>query len=84
MIEIKTTEMQNNFGIYFGKAIAGEAVAVSDGNRNAVLLSGDEYKKLEKTHRNAEYLAKLDRGIEDLRQGKGITVSMDELEKMSE
>jgi antitoxin YefM len=83
MITIKATEMQDNFQIYFGKVVAGEVVSISEGDRSAVLLSNNEYEELKKMRRNAEYFAKLDRGLEDLRRGKGITVSVDELERMT-
>ena len=36
-----------------------------------------------KAKRNTEYLAMLDRGFEDMRQGKGITKTWEELEEMA-
>jgi prevent-host-death family protein len=84
MITIESTEMQNNFGSYFNKVLAGETISVSGGGRSAVLLSKDEYEELARMRRNAEYFSKLDRGLEDIRQGKGITVSIEELERMAE
>jgi hypothetical protein len=36
-----------------------------------------------KARRNAEYLAKIDRAIRDLDEGRGITVTMEELEAMA-
>jgi hypothetical protein len=36
-----------------------------------------------KARRNAEYEAKIDKAIKDLDEGKGITVTMEELEAMT-
>jgi hypothetical protein len=36
-----------------------------------------------KNRRNAEYLAKIDKTIKDLDEGKGIAVTIDELDKMA-
>jgi hypothetical protein len=36
-----------------------------------------------KARRNAEYLAKIDKAIKDLDEGRGITVTIEELEAMT-
>jgi hypothetical protein len=36
-----------------------------------------------KARRNAEYLARIDRAIKDLDEGKGITVTLEDLEAMT-
>jgi hypothetical protein len=36
-----------------------------------------------KARRNAEYLAKIDKAIKDLDEGKGITMTIEELESMT-
>jgi antitoxin YefM len=45
-------------------------------------LSKDTYDELERARENAEYLAKLDRSIQELEAGKGIVKTMAELEAM--
>ena len=39
--------------------------------KNVVIISLEKYNQLQKQSRNAEYLAKLDRGIAQLSAGKG-------------
>ena len=41
-------------------------------NENVVIVSEREYNELMKAKRNAEYMAKLQRGISALNTGKGI------------
>lgn len=51
--------------------------------KNVVIISQERYNELEKAARNAAYLSKLERGIEQIRAGFGITKTMDELETMA-
>jgi antitoxin YefM len=53
-------------------------------NENVVILSEHEYQELLKAKRNADYIAKLDRGLDDIKQGKGIQVSLTELRAMDD
>lgn len=49
-----------------------ETIIVTRKNeKNVVLLSLDQYNRLMKALKNAEYLAKLDRVFEQLEQGNG-------------
>ena len=52
-------------------------------NKNVVILSEREYKELEKARNNMAYLAKLDLADEQIRQGKVIVKTMEELEAMA-
>ena len=52
-------------------------------NKNVVILSEREYKELEKARNNIAYLAKLDLADEQIRQGKVIVKTMEELEAMA-
>jgi PHD/YefM family antitoxin component YafN of YafNO toxin-antitoxin module len=51
---------------------------------NLVILSEPDYEKMRRAERNAEYLAKLDQAHADLEAGKGITLSMEQLEAMAD
>lgn len=76
--------IQGSMGKYIDLAFQGEPIIVPcDNNQNLVVLSEAEYQELAKAKRNAEYLAMLDRGLADMRQGKGITKTMEELEAMA-
>ena len=52
-------------------------------NENLVILSEKEYNELEKTRRNNEYLAKIERPIEQLSQGRTVVKTIEELEDMA-
>lgn len=52
--------------------------------KNVVFLSEQRYNELEKAERNAAYLEKLERGLDQIRAGYGIVKTMEELEAMAE
>lgn len=83
MIAIKQMEIRANIKKYFDLAFAGEPVIVSrKENKNVVIVSEAEYNNLQKTKRNAEYLAMLDRSFEQLDRGEVICKTMEELRAM--
>ena len=51
-------------------------------NQNLIVISETEYRELEKLRRNAEYLAKLERSIQQFKEGKVVVKTMDELLEM--
>ena len=72
MIATKPIELSANLKNYLDNAFNGEPVIVSrENNQNVVILSEREYNDLTRAKRNAEYLAKLQRGISALNAGKG-------------
>lgn len=50
--------------------------------KNVVIISLEEWNALQKAARNTEYLGKLDRSIADIKFGRGVVKSMEELEAM--
>ena len=85
MIAIKTIDIRNNFKKVSDIIKSGEKVLISrPHNENLVVLSEKEYNELEKAHRNNEYLAKLDKSIQQLADGKVINKTIEELEAMAE
>jgi PHD/YefM family antitoxin component YafN of YafNO toxin-antitoxin module len=54
--------------------------------QRVVVLAEKEYQKMqkEKAWHNAEYLAKLDKARAELAAGKGIVLSMEQLEAMAD
>lgn len=78
-------DVRANMKKYFDMACDGRAVMIPrKANRNVVILSEEEYHELQKAKRNAEYLAKLDRADKQLRSGKVVEKTMEELEAMAE
>ena len=71
MIAVKGTDIKYNFKAICEQVFGGETVIVSrPKNENVVLVSEKKYQEMEKAQRNAEYLKKIDRGIEQMRAGK--------------
>ena len=76
----KQMDFRSNLKKYFDMAFSGEPVIIPrKENRNVVILSEKEYKAMEKARNNAEYLKKLELAEQQLREGKVIEKTMDEL-----
>lgn len=73
MVAVNYSTIRNNFKDYCDRASdQHETIIVTRKNeKNIVLMSLDEYNRLEKAARNNEYLAMIDRGIAQLEAGKG-------------
>lgn len=81
----KQADVRANIKKYFDMAYDGFAVMIPrKENKNVVILSENEYHALQKAKRNAEYLAKLDRADKQLRSGRVVEKTMEELEAMAE
>ena len=61
----------------------GETVVISrPRNENIYMINEAEYNALQKAKRNAEYLAMLDKSDKELRDGKVVVKTMEDLEAM--
>ena len=70
MVAVKGADIKYNFKAICDRVFGGETIIVSrPKNENVVLISEKRYEELERMQRNAEYLAKLDRGIEQIQSG---------------
>ena len=84
MTVAKHIDIRANIKKYFDMAFNGEPVIVPrKENKNVVIVSEKDYKELEKARKNAEYLKMLDKSDEELRQGKVVVKTMEELEAMA-
>jgi antitoxin YefM len=63
---------------------AETVIVTRKAEKNVVIISAERYNQLEKAERNAAYLSKLERGLDQVRAGYGIVKTMDELEAMAE
>lgn len=73
MIALRTSDLKADFSNYFKKAFEGEKIVVTRPKRqNVVIISEERMKELERIEQNALYLAKLERGIEQIKQGKTV------------
>ena len=88
MLAVQAADCRDQFTLmeWVSCAFGGETLIISDDrDEKAVLLSIKEFNELKKEKERAEYLAKLDRGIEAIRQGNpGIRKTMEELEAMAD
>ena len=80
----KQMDIRANIKKYFDMAFSGEPVIVPrKQNHNVVIISEEDYRAMEKARRNAEYLAMLDRSDQQLKEGKVVIKTMEELEAMA-
>ncbi|MCC8069226.1 MAG: type II toxin-antitoxin system Phd/YefM family antitoxin [Ruminococcus sp.] len=73
MLALNYSTIRSKFKDYCDKATTeNETVIVTRKNeKNVVLMSLEQYNSITKALRNAEYLAKIDRAIQQLEQGEG-------------
>lgn len=73
MLAVNYSTIRNNLKTYCDEATEnGETVIVTrKDEKNVVILSLEKYNQIMKTARNAEYLAMIDRGLQQLESGKG-------------
>lgn len=84
MTVAKQIDVRANIKKYFDMTFNGEPIIIPrKENKNAVILSEKAYKELEKAKNNAAYLAMLDKSDEQLRQGKVVVKTMEELEAIA-
>ena len=85
MIALRTVDIRNDFKKVSEIIRSGEKVLIArPHNENLVVLSEKEYNELEKARRNVEYLAMIDKSIEQIREGKVVVKTMEELEAMEQ
>ncbi len=81
MLAVKSMDLRDNFKSLCDKVFNGEILVVSrPKNENIVMISEKEYNDMLKAKRNAEYLAMLDKSMNEANAGGFITKSISELE----
>jgi len=84
MITLRTVDIIRNTGSVAKVILDGEKVVVArPKNENWVIMSEAVYNDMI-NKQNAEFVAKLDRGREDIKNGRLITKTMEELRAMEE
>ena len=72
MIAVKSKDIKQNFKSMCDMVFGGETLIISrPKNKNVILISERDYEEMRKAQRNAEYLAKIDRGFAQIKAGKG-------------
>lgn len=82
MIAVNYSTIRENLKSYCDKVTDNrETVIVTrKGEKNVVLISLEEWNALQKAARNTEYLNKIDRSIADIKAGRTIEKTIEELE----
>ena len=83
MIAVRTIDIRNDFKRIGDLVSSGEKVLIArPHNENLVILSEKEYNELERNRRNAEYLAMINKSMQELAEGKVVVKTIEELEAM--
>jgi antitoxin YefM len=79
----RQADIRANIKKFFDMAYAGETVIVPrKENKNIVILSEHEYKRMNKARKNAEYIAMLKRSEKEFKDKKTVTKTISELEEL--
>lgn len=86
MLAVNYSTIRENLKAYCDKVTDNnETVIVTrKGEKNVVIISLDEWNELQRALRNAEYLGRLNRSVADLKAGRGVVKTMEELEAMAD
>lgn len=86
MLAANYTALRNNLKDYCDQVCdtRDTLIITRKADRNVVMMSLERYNELEKLEKNAHYLAMLAESDRQLREGKVVVKSMDELEAMAE
>ena len=83
MIALRTVDLRNDFKRVSDLVNSGEKVLIArPRNENLVVLSEKEYNELEKAWRNVEYLAMVNKSVQEIIEGKTVSFTIGELEAM--
>lgn len=84
MLAVNYSTIRENLKSYCDKVTDfNETVIVTrKDEKNVVIISLDEWNALQRSLRNAEYLGRLNRSVADVKAGRVVVKTMDELEAM--
>lgn len=85
MLAVNYSTIRENLKSYCDKVTDNnETVIVTrKDEKNVVIISLNEWNGLQRALRNAEYLGRLNRSIADVKAGRGVVKTMDELEALA-
>lgn len=86
MLAINFTTARSRFKDFCDKVTDDDetVIVTRKAEKNVVIISAERYSELEKAERNAAYLSKLERGLNQVRAGLGVVKTMEELEAMED
>ena len=85
MLAVNYSTLRNNLKDYCDTVTNEEetVIVTRKDEKNVVLISLNEYNMMAKAAKNAQYLSKLDRSIEQIKNGNVVTKTIEELETMA-
>ena len=85
MLAVNYTTVRNNLKEYCDRVYDEIEILIvtRKEDRNVVMMSLEQYSRIEKYLRNLQYLSMLKESDEQLRDGKVVVKTMDELEAMA-
>lgn len=85
MLAVNYSTIRENLKSYCDKVTDNnETVIVTrKDEKNVVIISLNEWNELQRALHNAEYLGRLNRSIADVKAGRGIVKTMEELEALA-
>lgn len=85
MLAVNYTTVRNNLKEYCDRVYDENEILIvtRKEDRNVVMMSLEQYSRIEKYLRNLQYLSMLKESDEQLRDGKVVVKTMDELEAMA-
>ena len=85
MLAVNYSTIRSNLKDYCDKATdENETIIVTrKDEKNVVLISLEQYNSVMKALRNAEYLEKIDKSMQQIKDGKIVTKTIEELEAMT-
>jgi antitoxin YefM len=82
MLEVKSTDIREEFEILFEKVFKGETLLIiRPQNENIVMISEKEYKQIMKVKRNEEYITLLDKSMAEAEAGEFVVKGIEDLEE---
>lgn len=84
MLAVNYSTIRNNLKDYCDRVTdeCETVIVTRKDEKNVVIISLEEWNALQKAARNAEYLDKIDRSLEQAKQGKVVVKTLEELEAM--
>ena len=85
MLAVNYSTIRSNLKDYCDKATdENETIIVTRKNeKNVVLISLEQYNEMTRNVKNTEYLNKLDKALKQVKEGKVVVKTMEELEAMT-
>ncbi len=86
MLAVNDVTLQKKFAEYCDEVTSNHEtlIVTRENEKSFVMIPIEDWNSLQKSARNEEYLRKLDRSIAQIREGRVVVKTMEELEAMAD